>query len=69
MVLQLYDEAGNLAAQMAEDNKKLGFYSPADGWRIHVIDTDPTSMSANGWLEDVSKASGAHQSPSSALVQ
>lgn len=22
---------------------------------IHVIDTDPTSLSAGGWLEDVSK--------------
>ena len=22
---------------------------------LHCIDTDPTSLSANGWLEDVSK--------------
>jgi len=55
MVLQLFDEVGNLIASGMEDNKKLGFYSPADGWRVHVIDTDPTSASANGWLEDVSK--------------
>lgn len=29
---------------------------PADGWVLHIIDTDPTSLSANGWLEDTSKA-------------
>lgn len=55
MILQLFDEVGNLVASGMEDGKKLGFYSPADGWRVHVIDTDPTSASANGWLEDVSK--------------
>ena len=22
---------------------------------LHVIDTDPTSLSANGWLEDITK--------------
>jgi tubulin-folding cofactor B len=24
-------------------------------YTVHVIDTDPNSLSANGWLEDVSK--------------
>jgi hypothetical protein len=24
-------------------------------WRLHVIDTDDSSLSAQGWLEDVSK--------------
>lgn len=55
MVLQLKDEAGRLAAVLDNDAAKLGFYSPADGAVLHVIDTDPTSVSANGWLEDTSK--------------
>jgi len=55
MVLQLLDNNNNVIAWMNEDHRKLGFYSPVDGFVIHVIDTDPTSMSANGWLEDVSK--------------
>ena len=55
MVLQLKDERGSLIAVMDNDATKLGFYSPRDGYVIHVIDTDPTSVSANGWLEDTSK--------------
>jgi len=41
--------------ELSNDEAKLGYYSPSDGMRLHVIDTDPTSLSANGWLEDVSK--------------
>lgn len=55
MVLQLFNDANGLVATLSDDARKLGFYSPLDGWRLHVIDTDPTSVSANGWLEDVSK--------------
>ncbi|KAL4452171.1 hypothetical protein ABPG75_007833 [Micractinium tetrahymenae] len=54
-VLQLKDERRRLAAVLDDDSRKLGYYSPRDGWTLHIIDTDPTSLSANGWLEDVSK--------------
>ena len=37
------------------DDMQLGYYSPQDGYTIHIVDLDPNSSSANGWLEDVSK--------------
>jgi hypothetical protein len=37
-----------------EDDKKLGFYSPYDQCRLHIVDLDPNSASAGGWLEDTS---------------
>lgn len=46
---------GITTIELSNDEAKLGYYSPSDGMRLHVIDTDPTSLSANGWLEDVSK--------------
>mmetsp|Transcript_2181 Transcript_2181/g.4883 ORF Transcript_2181/g.4883 Transcript_2181/m.4883 type:complete len:276 (-) Transcript_2181:181-1008(-) len=55
MRLQLKDWDGALVAEMCEDAKMLGYYSPEDGWYIHVIDSDAASASAGGWLEDVSK--------------
>jgi tubulin-specific chaperone B len=56
MLLQLKDEAGHsVLAVLGEDRRQLGFYSPRDGCVLHIVDTDPTSVSANGWLEDVSK--------------
>lgn len=42
-------------AVLSDDSRMLGFYSPHEGCNLHVIDTDPTSLSASGWLEDVSK--------------
>ncbi|KAG2489262.1 hypothetical protein HYH03_012282 [Edaphochlamys debaryana] len=54
MLLTLLDEAGTPLAQLCDDSKKLGFYSPRDGYSLHVQDTDPTSASAGGWLEDTS---------------
>lgn len=44
-MLQLKDEHGRLVAAMDDDSRKLGYYSPQDGWTLHVIDTDPTSLS------------------------
>ena len=44
-----------LMTEISNDDAKLGYYSPLDGMRLHVIDTDPMSVSANGWLEDLSK--------------
>mmetsp|Transcript_18317 Transcript_18317/g.51694 ORF Transcript_18317/g.51694 Transcript_18317/m.51694 type:complete len:283 (+) Transcript_18317:15-863(+) len=55
MRLQLKDPRGQLLCALAEEARPLGFYSPQDGFILHVVDTDPTSASANGWLEDVSK--------------
>lgn len=54
MLLQLYDESDNKLCEMTENSRLLGFYSPLDGYRIHVVDLDPTSFTASGWLEDTS---------------
>jgi tubulin-specific chaperone B len=39
---------------MADDRRMLGFYSVSSGMEIHIIDTDPFSLSRNGGLTDVS---------------
>jgi tubulin-folding cofactor B len=55
MLLQLRDERGGVLAVLGDDAKMLGFYSPYEGCTLHVIDTDPASLAAGGWLEDTSK--------------
>jgi tubulin-folding cofactor B len=55
MRLQMRDERGAPLAALDDDAKPLGFYSPRDGFSLHVVDTDAGSASAAGWLEDVSK--------------
>lgn len=55
MVLQLKDERGNIMMTMSDESRPLGFYSPYNGCVIHIVDMDPSSVSANGWLEDTSK--------------
>lgn len=55
MILHLKDENGKLLATLSDDSSMLGYYSPYDGATLHIVDTDPTSLSANGWLEDTSK--------------
>lgn len=55
MLLQLKDLNGQVIATLGDDNTVLGFYSPQDGFTLHIVDMDPNSSSANGWLEDVSK--------------
>lgn len=56
MQLLLYATDGQtLLAGLSDDSKKLGYYSPFDGCTIHVVDNDPQSASANGWLEDTRK--------------
>ena len=55
MRLQLKDERGTPVAALDDDSRKLGYYSPRDGFTLHVIDVDAHSASAGGWLEDVSK--------------
>lgn len=55
MVLQLQDHSGRPVAQLDDDSKMIGYYSPLDGWIVHIHDTNPYSLSANGGLEDVSQ--------------
>ena len=54
MHLTLLDFNGQVVADMIQEELKLGFFSPEDGWTIHITDLDPNSMAANGGLEDVS---------------
>jgi hypothetical protein len=42
-------------ANMDDDRKMLGYYSPESGMEIHIVDTDPFSMSRGGGLEDESQ--------------
>jgi len=55
MLLQLKDLSGQIIATLGDDSVQLGYYSPQDGFTLHIVDLDPNSSSANGWLEDVSK--------------
>eukprot|EP00735_Rhodelphis_limneticus_P008307 TRINITY_DN2120_c0_g1::TRINITY_DN2120_c0_g1_i1::g.12914::m.12914 TRINITY_DN2120_c0_g1::TRINITY_DN2120_c0_g1_i1::g.12914 ORF type:complete len:303 (+),score=39.36,sp/Q67Z52/TBCB_ARATH/45.53/3e-74,Ubiquitin_2/PF14560.1/3.1e-30,CAP_GLY/PF01302.20/6.9e-23,ubiquitin/PF00240.18/0.0058 TRINITY_DN2120_c0_g1_i1:87-911(+) len=54
MKLYLKDSNGNLLCELDDDTRMLGYYSPLDGYTLHVQDTDPFSMSAHGGLEDLS---------------
>ena len=45
---------GTTICEMADNNKMLGFYSVVSGNEIHIIDTDPYSLSRGGGLTDVS---------------
>ncbi|WRX25146.1 Ubiquitin-like domain - like 10 [Theobroma cacao] len=54
MRLELYDDCKNKLCDLSDDSRPLGFYSPLDGFRIHVIDLDPSSVTSGGWLEDTS---------------
>jgi hypothetical protein len=55
MRLTLRDASGAPVAALDDDARPLGYYSPRDGFTLHVVDTDAGSASAAGWLEDVSK--------------
>ncbi|KAK8984797.1 hypothetical protein V6N11_020111 [Hibiscus sabdariffa] len=54
MRLELYDDCKNKLCDLSDDSRPLGFYSPLDGFRIHIIDLDPSSVTSGGWLEDTS---------------
>ncbi|XP_050228199.1 tubulin-folding cofactor B [Mercurialis annua] len=54
MSLELYDDTKSKICDLSDDSRHLGFYSPLDGYRIHVIDLDPSSVTSGGWLEDTS---------------
>ena len=47
-------DQGRLICEMPDNNKMLGFYSVTSGMEIHVIDTDPFSLSRGGGLTDTS---------------
>lgn len=53
MHLTLLDGDGQVVADMSNDELMLGYFSPMDGWTIHITDLDPHSLSAGGGLEDV----------------
>jgi len=54
VVLQLFNNAHQFVCVLDDPDRKLGYYSPEDGYGIHMVDTNPLSLSAGGWLEDVS---------------
>lgn len=45
---------GTMICEMKDDSKMLGFYSVCSGMEIHVVDTDPFSLSRGGGLTDTS---------------
>lgn len=47
-------EQGQVVCEMFDNTKMLGFYSVRSGMEIHIIDTDPFSLSRGGGLTDVS---------------
>jgi tubulin-folding cofactor B len=55
MELQLKDSDGSLLCRMLDDDRMLGFYGVRNGQTIHVLDTDPFSLSRDGGLDDVSR--------------
>ncbi|KAL6522542.1 hypothetical protein OROMI_031500 [Orobanche minor] len=54
MCLELYDDTNAKVSDIADNTLPLGFYSPLDGFRMHIIDRDPSSVTSGGWLEDTS---------------
>ncbi|KAL8541485.1 hypothetical protein ACS0TY_002671 [Phlomoides rotata] len=54
MSLELYDDTDAKVSDLAHNTRPLGFYSPQDGFRLHIIDRDPSSLTSGGWLEDTS---------------
>ena len=52
---KLYVKDGDMiVGELDDDTRKIGFYSIQNGQTLHVVDTNPYSMSANGGLEDTS---------------
>lgn len=51
---------GRDICRLDDESKMVGFYSPQDGWIVHVHDTDPYSLSANGGLENVNLVEKYH---------
>ncbi|KAI3968533.1 hypothetical protein MKX01_007843 [Papaver californicum] len=54
MSLDLFDDTGAKVSELNDNSKPFGFYSPHDGYRLNILDLDPSSVTAGGWLEDTS---------------
>ncbi|KAJ6839663.1 tubulin-folding cofactor B [Iris pallida] len=54
MRLELYDDFGAKVCDLSDNTRPFGFYSPQNGYRLHIIDLDPSSVTSGGWLEDTS---------------
>merc|ERR1711988_1665273 len=54
MHICLLDENNRVVADLSDESKMLGYFSPMDGYTIHITDLDVNSLSAGGGLEDVS---------------
>jgi tubulin-folding cofactor B len=46
-------DSGRVVCELTDNKKMLGFYSVVSGNELHVIDTDPFSLSRGGGLTDV----------------
>ena len=53
MKLSLKNKQGETVAALDDDLKCLGYYSPEDGFSIHIVDTDPSSILTQ--ISDVSQ--------------
>jgi tubulin-specific chaperone B len=53
MDLYIAGSDGSMRTKLDDDRRKLGYYGVQSGMRIHVVDTDPFSLSRGGGLEDV----------------
>ena len=52
MMLQLKTADGTLVHDNLDDDRKLGFYSPQDGWILHAVDLDPNAKNnVRGWTD------------------
>ena len=45
---------GQVVCKLDDDSRPFGFYSVENGDTIHIVDTNPHSLSAGGGLEDTS---------------
>lgn len=54
MSLELYDDTGSKISDLTDNSRPFGFYSPQNGYRLHVIDLDPSSVTSGLWMDDTS---------------
>lgn len=53
MLLQLYDSEDKLVCELSDDSATLGTAGVREGWRINVVDRDPSKH--KGEFEDLSR--------------
>eukprot|EP00358_Blepharisma_japonicum_P002223 CAMPEP_0202947108 /NCGR_PEP_ID=MMETSP1395-20130829/10723_1 /ASSEMBLY_ACC=CAM_ASM_000871 /TAXON_ID=5961 /ORGANISM="Blepharisma japonicum, Strain Stock R1072" /LENGTH=217 /DNA_ID=CAMNT_0049648133 /DNA_START=59 /DNA_END=712 /DNA_ORIENTATION=+ len=54
MMLKLFNENGEVVANMSDNDAQLGTYNPHDFYVIHIIDLDPSTVNIDN-LEEVPK--------------